>query len=191
MKRALVLCLVCACASSAAADLLWDYGPSTGAYGGCWSNFTNGQNFAEQVKFDENVVIQGMDIWTCISAAGGNMHFKLLDDNNGNPGNYLEEFDLTHTSWTPDGQLYKVGFDFADIPLDAGKTYWVGISGNGWELGQASVQTPGDGRMAQFNGRNFSFHTTVGDQMFQLRGIPEPATLLLGLGLLPLVRQRS
>ncbi|HUU95848.1 MAG TPA: PEP-CTERM sorting domain-containing protein [Phycisphaerae bacterium] len=192
MKRILgVTVMMCAVAGAASADILFDQGPGTGSDGGCWSNYTGSQNFADQYTPAGNEVLQGIDIWTCISAPGGDMHIKILDDNGaGDPGNYLYQWDQSETSIVPDAGLYKYSFDFGDIALNAGVTYWIGVSGNGYELGQESVVAPGDGYMAQFSGPNFDWHTGVGDQMFVLRGIPEPASLaLLGLGM-ALLRRR-
>jgi len=181
------------CAGSATAAVLWDYGPSSGADGGCWANSTAGQNFAEQVIFDMDVYITDIHIFTCISAPGGDSHIKILDDDGaGNPGNYLYQWDQNADAWNSVGSLYEAVYEFDPILFEAGKIYWVGVSGNGWEHGQSSVKTPGDGYMAQFSGSSFQFHTAVGDQMFQLTGyVPAPAALaLLGLAGLTTNRRR-
>jgi len=157
-------------ASPALADVIFDQGPSTGSYAGCWSNYTESQNFAEQSTLGADATLTGVVIWTCISEQSPTMHVKILDDAGGQPGSYLYEQDVNADSWTVDGSLYRVEVSITPFDMTAGTTYWVGVSGNGFELGQASVQTPGDGTMAQFSGRNFSFHTGVGDQMYQLIG---------------------
>ncbi|MCA9937094.1 MAG: hypothetical protein KC418_00515 [Anaerolineales bacterium] len=156
--------------------LIWDYGPTTGNQAGCWSNYTAGQNFAEDVSFPTNTTINTIVIFTCIAPQQGQtLHIKVRnDDHAGNPSNtLLYDADVAPTSWVADPVTggYAVT---ADLPggfeAFANAIYWIGLSGNGFELGQYSVQTPDDGHMAQFAGPNFSFHTAVGDQMFQLYG---------------------
>jgi hypothetical protein len=179
-KTAAVALLVCT--GSATAGLIWDYGPGTGSDGGCWANSTAGQNFAEQVIFDVDMYLTDIHIFTCISAPDGSSHIKILDDNGaGDPDKVLYAWDQNANSWTPTGGLYEAVYEFDPILLNAGTIYWIGVSGNGWEHGQESVLTPGDGTMAQFSGGTFQFHTTVGDQMFQLTGyvVPAPAGLAL------------
>ena len=156
--------------------LIWDYGPTTGSQAGCWSNYTASQNFAEDVTFDANTTITSIVIYTCISPQQNRtLHIKVRnDDHEGNPSDtLLYDADVDPTSWVADPVTggYAVT---ADLPggfeAFAGSTYWIGLSGNGFELGQYSVQTPDNGLMAQFSGPTFSFHTAVGDQMFQLYG---------------------
>lgn len=156
--------------------LIWDYGPTTGNQAGCWSNYTASQNFAEDVHFAANTTITRIVIYTCISPQQNRtLHIKVRnDDHEGNPSDtLLYDADVAPTSWVADPVTggYAVT---ADLPggfeAFAGSTYWIGLSGNSFELGQYSVQTPDDGHMAQFSGPTFSFHTAVGDQMFQLYG---------------------
>ena len=173
MKTSLLLSAVAVCglAAVASGDVVFDFGPSTGANGGCWANSTSGQNFAEQVTLGSNASVTGINIYTCISAPSGTSHIKFLyDDGAGNPGAVMTEWDQSADSWTLEGSEYVAYYEFAPVDLSAGVTYWVGVSGNGWEHGQSSVMTPGDGTMAQFSGSVFSFHASVGDQMFQLLG---------------------
>jgi hypothetical protein len=155
--------------------LVWDYGPTTGSQGGCWANTTASQNFAEDVTFATTTNVTTMVIYTCIAPTAGDVHLKVrADDGAGNPSNtLLYDADVVPTSWVADPVTggYAVT---ADLPggfsATGGTTYWFGMSGNGYELGQYSVLTPDDGMMAQFSGPTFSFHTGVGDQMFQLYG---------------------
>ncbi|GAB4161579.1 MAG: hypothetical protein Fur0021_34860 [Candidatus Promineifilaceae bacterium] len=156
--------------------LIWDYGPTTGSQAGCWSNYTASQNFAEDVSFATSTSISTIVIYTCIGPVqGSTVHIKIRnDDGAGNPSNtLLYDADVTPTSWVADPMTggYAVT---ADLPTPftaaANTIYWIGLSGNGFELGQYSVQTPDNGHMAQFSGPTFSFHTAVGDQMFQLYG---------------------
>ncbi|MDY7110627.1 MAG: hypothetical protein SYC29_18495 [Planctomycetota bacterium] len=190
-KVAAVALLVCT--GSATAEIIWDYGPDTGSYGGCWANSTNGQEFAEQVIFDVDMYLTDIHIFTCISSPGGDSRIKILDDDGaGNPGNWLYDWNQQADAWNDVGNdLYEAIYEFDEIVLEANTIYWIGVSGNGWEHGQASVLTPGDGTMAQFNGGTFNFHASVGDQMFQLTGyeVPAPAGLAL-LGCAGLISRR-
>ncbi|MCA9937092.1 MAG: hypothetical protein KC418_00505 [Anaerolineales bacterium] len=171
--------------------LIWDYGPTTGSQGGCWSNYTASQNFAEDVNFASATTINTIVIYTCIAPVqGSTLHIKVRnDDGAGNPSNtLLYDADVTPLSWVADPVTggYAVT---ADLPggfaAAAGVTYWIGMSGNGFELGQYSVLTPDDGTMAQFSGPTFSFHTSVGDQMFQLYGGGGCAPVSTNVGLNP------
>jgi len=147
MRRvSLCVVMVLAVGAMAEAQVIWDYGPTTGASGGCWSNTTAGQNFAEEIVFANPTAVNGMDIWTCIAPTAGTVHIKiLLDNGSGAPGAVFTEWDQAPTSWVADGPGYMVSADFADVNLAAGQIYWIGISGNGFELGQLSVLTPGYG----------------------------------------------
>jgi hypothetical protein len=171
--RRILLCaaMVLAVGAVAEAQVIWDYGPTTGTTGTCWSNYTASQNFAEEIVFANPTVVNGMDIWTCIAPTAGTVHIKiLLDNGSGAPGAVFTEWDQAPTIWIADGPGYMVSADFADVNLTAGQTYWIGMSGNGFELGQYSVSTPGDGVLAEFSGSSFLLLAALGDQMFQLRG---------------------
>ncbi len=176
-----------------AGGLIWDYGPTTGSQAGCWSNYTASQNFAEDVNFATSTSIGSIVIFTCIGPVqGSTVHIKIRnDDGAGNPSNtLLYDADVTPTSWVADPMTggYAVT---ADLPTPftaaANTIYWIGLSGNGFELGQYSVQTPDDGQMAQFSGPTFSFDTSVGDQMFQLYGGGGCAPLSTDVSLNPAV----
>ncbi len=179
--------IVLACGANASAQVIWDYGPSTGSYAGNWVNQTQSQNFAEQVIFDQDMFLYGFDLFTTFTdTPGGDYHVKILLDNGaGDPGDLYMAWDqdVTEitTDFTGDVMQFKHSFDFDSVTLAANTTYWIGVSGNGWEVAQSSILTPGDGTMAQFGGDVFSFHTSVGDQMFQLRGEVVPAPGVLGL----------
>lgn len=162
-------------------SLLFDQGPGTGTQAGCWQNITAAQNFAEQATLGSPVEVTSINIFTCIGPTAGTVHIKVLaDDGAGNPGAYLYEEDRTPDAWVSDPPSggFMVTVNLATpFSAAAGTTYWYGVSGNGFELGQYSVQTPGDGTMAQFSGPVFSFHAGVGDQMFQLLGDVVPVEL--------------
>lgn len=187
---------VLVCASGATAEIIWDYGPATGASAGAWANTTDGQNFAEQVIFDVDMYLTDIHMFTSYAdSAGGDYHIKILLDNGaGDPGDVYrawdQDVDEISVDNTGDVQQYNHTFEFDAVLLEADTIYWIGVSGNGWEPGLSSVLTPGDGTMAQFSGAAFQFHAGVGDQMFQLTGyIPAPGALAL-LGVAGLIRKR-
>jgi hypothetical protein len=159
-------------ATASAQEVIWDYGHDAGQTNGCWANTTEGQNFAEPVRWETNQVVTGMRIFTCIARREGTVHVKFLADNAGVPGNVLETRDVTPASWEPDHTGENVvTANFDPVGLDANTTYWVGMSGNGFELGQHALNPgPDNNQMAQFSGPNFTGMTGVGDQKFQLLG---------------------
>jgi len=161
--------------------VIFDFGPTSGAQNGCWQNQTAGQNFAEQVNFAQGAIVDSIAIYTCIGPTAGTVHVKILtDDGAGNPATVVYQEDKTPDSWVSDpttgGFVVVVNLTtpFNHTPAT---TFWYGVSGNGFELAQFSVATPGDGFMAQFSGPVFTNHTNVGDQMFQLSGTVTPVEL--------------
>jgi hypothetical protein len=161
--------------------VIFDFGPTTGSVGGCWANTTESQNFAEQVNFPLGAIVDSIAIYTCIAPTAGTVHLKILtDDGAGNPGSVVYQEDKAPDSWVADpttGGFVVVVNLTTPFNHTAATTFWYGLSGNAFELGQFSVLTPGNGTMAQFSGPVFQFHTTVGDQMFQLSGVLLPVEL--------------
>lgn len=152
--------------------LVFDQGPTTGSNAGCWSNYTASQNFAEHATLAATTNITSIRIFTCIGPQSGTVTIKILDDAGGVPGNYLIYESVFPTEWVsePTGG-YRVTADLSSpFTAQAGQTYWYGLSGDGFEMGQYSVQTPDNGQMAQFSGSSYGSMTSVGDQMFQLFG---------------------
>lgn len=191
MRSLFVGCILLSAASLMHAGVIWDFGPGTGANGGYWVNQTDNQNFADNVTFGADTQVDGFNLFTgaSITDPASTFHFKVLADDNGLPGAYLYQWDQVYSSFSPTtyNGIYEAQFLWpTPLVFVAGTTYWVGVSGNGFEAGQSSVVGgPGDGTMAQFEGSQFTVMATVGDQMFQLTdgtlesSAPEPATLML------------
>lgn len=178
----LVLALAAAVPATAQ-TVVFDQGPTTGTNGGCWSNFTTGQNFADKATLTAATQISAISIYTCQAPATGTVHVKILADGAGVPGAVLYSEDKTPTSWAADSASggYKIRVVLTTpFTANAGVTYWYGVSGNGTDISQYSVLTPGDGHMAQFSGTAYGFATPVGDQMFQLEGGPAEGIPALG-----------
>ena len=188
-------------AATASADLLFDQGASTGNLGGSWSNETSSQNFLDKVTLGTTSMVTDYTYYTSFDPSTfGTMHVKLYSDSGGLPGSVIDTQDLAVSSFystlTADSQSVTAVELNLTTPwiLNAGTTYWVGASGNGFEAAQISLLSPGDGHMAQFGGTTYSFMTAVGDQAFQLHGsaVPEPASMAaLGLGALALLRRKK
>ena len=162
--------------------LLFDQGPASGSNGGCWWNQQIGQNFADQATFADPVEVTEIRIFTCASPVAGTAHVKILsDDGAGNPAGVVYAEDKIPDAWVADppsgGYVVSVVLT-TPFQASAGTTYWYGLSNNATDpMNQYSVLTPGDGMMAQFEGLLFTFHATVGDQMFQLMGNVVPVEL--------------
>jgi hypothetical protein len=207
------MALISCCAGRADAGILWDWSPAAtnGSLSGLWSNQSNGQNFVESVVFGSAVQVTGMDIYTESSYVnvGATTVVRVRSDNAGTPNGLISESIETITIVDNDGSAagrdnVRVHVDFV-TPLNlAAGTYWFGMSGNGYELGQwglTNPNAPGDSRMYQFGDLTPMFFTGVfvGDQAFRLydtpaAAVPEPSTLALGaiaaLGLARLARRR-
>ncbi|CAN5871901.1 hypothetical protein BH11PSE8_BH11PSE8_11320 [soil metagenome] len=202
LASAAFLALTCAVSAASAAGVVWDQGPGTGTTSGTFNNQTDGQNFADSVRFGADTVIDGLNFFTAETlgahAGPGDFHIKFLSDTAHSPGAVLMAIDTGFASSTvgvaPDVNLYR--FAFAPITLLADTTYWVGVSGNGFDAGQAALLAPQDGQMAQFSGSALQYQAVpVGDQMFQLTSaVPELQTyalLLAGLALIVSVTRKQ
>ena len=203
--------------AKAGATIVFDQGPLTGTStynGGSWSNRTDGQNFADKVSFQANTLVTGYNYFTNFDLSADNVnsafHLKLYSDSDGKPGALLYSADLDFTSsWVEgvydgvegvyDGGVFNgYHFDFASQLFSADTTYWIGVSGNGFEAAQISLDNVagGDGAMAQFAESVFDHMAGVGDQAFQLTGeagsvpesVPDSGSMLIFLSaVLPLL----
>ena len=164
--------------------VVFDQGPTTGTVTTCWSNYTANQNFADKARLLAPTKITAIIIFTCEPPVAATVHVKILSDNgSGAPGSVLYAEDKTPDAWVADAASggYKVTVQLTTpFVADAGVTYWYGVSGNGFELGQFGVSSPGDGQMAQFSGSTYNHSAGIGDQMFQLLGEPAEAIPVLG-----------
>ncbi|HKE22635.1 MAG TPA: hypothetical protein VKB88_09615 [Bryobacteraceae bacterium] len=175
--------------------MLVDQSPSTGSVSGSsWTNETAGQNFADVFTLSGPTYLTAYNQFTnsyssYANSTPGGFQFKILADAGGKPGTLITDWDQTYDSFTPIGNgLAEEHFTFAPTVLLGAGTYWIGVSGNGFDAGQAGVggDPGGDNRMAQFNGGTFVYFTStyVGDQSYQLFGdppgsVPEPVSLTL------------
>ena len=128
--------------SPPANPVVWDKGPSTGPAGDVWSNQTAGQNFADSVTLAHTTFITGFNYFTVFDLSGDNasdaFHLKVLADAGGQPGAYLTQEDIGFTSVESiGGGIDELSFTFAPIEFTAGTTYWIGLSGNGFEAAAA------------------------------------------------------
>lgn len=191
--RAIALMAIAFLASSGAAlaqAVVFDHGPTTGVRTGPWSNGTAAQNFADRAMLTSPTLITGISIYTAVAPIAGTVHVKILSDNTGVPGSVLYSLDKTPDAWVVDAPSggYKVTVQLTStFVAAAGTTYWYGMSGNIFDLGQFGVQAPEDSRMYQFNAAAPVGLTApaVGDQMFQLLGAP--ATLVPAAGTIGLI----
>lgn len=189
----LLLLLMLALPSMAA--VIWDYGPGTGTPYDVWGNSYSDQRFAEQVLFGRDVLLSTYLHYSDRRDFRANAYrLEIWADNAGKPGTVLVNQVVTATSavelGTYVGQVFEkttplveIRFDFLPIHLSANTTYWLGLTTAALtgEAAQWGIMSPGDGKMAQFQGAGFVAMANVGDQMFKLLGteltpIPEPST---------------
>lgn len=161
---------------------------------GNWSNMREFQHFGDSFMLDSDASIVAMDLYSgdIWGAVGDLVSIQLWADDGGSPGALLTEFTEAITAIDTDGARGDTNRKYVEfttaLNLMGGTTYWIGMSGVGFELAALGLGNPGapdDGSMAQFNGDTFSFQSeNLGDLAFRLHSVPEPGTLaLLGIGL--------
>ena len=224
--------LVLAGTAHAAGAVVWDQGPTTGTLEDAYSNTTQGTNWADSVTLSKTTAIGGLTYYSDFDlsayTASDAFHLKILADDHGIPGATLLAEDIGYSSISSysaftmpvliqgaDGQpvwdvedfgMQTLHFDFPAFTMQAGTTYWVGLSGNGFEAAEWGIAAPQDDAMAEFLYNPATGHddfvaietgaggvAPIGDQMFQLLAVPEPAQALMlagGLGLLAAARRR-
>lgn len=203
--------------AGAQAAVIWDYSPdTTGAtvnqpgLNSTWQNIAAGQNFAEHVLFGSNQTVTGMAIYSqeTFGFVGDNVRVRVWSDSGGAPSALLYDVAAVVSAVDEDGTSVNAAFadvtrkfaSFGGINLLAGVDYWIGMSGDGVELGQqglSDVGAPDNGAMWQMSGTSpVSEPGFLGDMAFRLyvggQGVPEPGTIaLFGLGLAGLMLRRK
>lgn len=186
--------------SANASTVVWDQGPATGTQSGLWVNQTGLQYFADSVSFASATQVSGYNYFSTFDLSGDTsataFHLVVMADNDGLPGAVLYGADVGFDSYTSlAGGVNEMHFDFAPLQFAAGQTYWIGLSGNGFEAAQPTVNSPQDGSIAYSQGGGWGL-ASIGDQMFQLTAtsaVPETGTVTLmgaGLALLGLAARR-
>lgn len=194
-------------ATAGTEELLLDRSPATtGALtvpqGDPWINFSTDQNFAERIAFPAQATVTGMDIYTLAFSPGAvfgrSATVRLWSGTAAAPTTLLMQFTEDISAVDTVGAVnqfqLRAHVDFTTpLVLTGGSTYWIGMSGTVFNLGQHGLagNFPDDSRMAQFFGAAYQFQTApnVGDMAFRLSGtvLPEPRSALAlgcaGLGL--------
>jgi hypothetical protein len=209
MKRLCAAVLAAAALGAGAAradDLVWDYGPGTGTLNNAWSNESDGTHWADAVTLAQTATITGYTYYSDFDLSGETasdaFQLQIYADAGGQPGDLLVSESVGFSSassyttfWMPtiigdDGAgpiwdveefgMQTLQFDIPAFRMEGGTTYWIGLSGNGFEAAQWSIDGPGDGAMAEFWGPDFlqidlgiGSDSAFGDQMFQLSGTTE------------------
>jgi hypothetical protein len=208
MKRAIAIAVLPATAAlftpTTHAAVLLDQSPATTDAAILTDNLDNragGQNFAEDFSFASAVSLEGMDIYmkSGIASVGQSVTIRVFEDVAGVPGSKLFDFTETIDSIDSTGASATTERIYAEfttpLSLDAGVTYWIGMSGTTETLklaglGDVSGTTSpyDDSVMAQYSDEALVSVSGFGsgDMAFRLHGVvPEPASIaiLAGLGL--------
>lgn len=202
------LLAVAAGAASAAPVVLIDWSPAATAgtvTNNSWTNVYSSQHFYEKVRFAANTLVSGMDIFNGATwgGLGSGVMVSIRAGGTAVPGAELLAYSTTvsvdDSSGTATSAQQRLHADFTPFLMQGGQDYWIGMSGVGATLTQTGLSgvAGGDGRMAQFNGVNYTISANIGDMAFRLYGeaaaatVPEPASLaLVGLGLVGAVAAR-
>jgi hypothetical protein len=192
-------------ASAASAEILAGVAPQGDLYGATWTNERDRQRFLVEVRFLDDVLVDGFGVYTNYNfgVLGKNVTFDLWSDvraapdgisGPGFPNLRLMRFDTVIDSVGPTEPDNRVlaSAHFGPLPLSAG-IYWMGLAGSpdlGW-LGYNRGEN-GVGLLTQAlcgrTGDQCGGHPNVGTLLYQVDGvlapgIPEPSTwaiMLLG-----------
>lgn len=194
-----------------AGSILLDYSPdATGAViapmGTAFSNISGGQNFAERIIFDTDVLITGMDIYSLDwwNTVGNYVVVRTWDEQVGYPDigtvdsfyssiSAMDSEGITTAPVLSIGSYTRLHVDFGanSFNLAANTALWIGISGFQSEMGQLALsgpKQPGNGTMYMFYGLNPAGEPYDGDMAMRIHGersVPETSSvvMLLGFGL--------
>jgi hypothetical protein len=183
--------VLCLALPAPASTVLWDYGPLTGTFAGQYSNISGVIFFADRAVFTAPVVIESYIHFIPTNPMWRGFEFRILEDNNGTPGAAIATFHQTF-SGTPvlagdfgSSSIYRVEFTWAQpVHLSAG-AYWFGVSGDGLNATEFTVNKPGDGQTALFYSTGYA-GMVAGDQVFQLKGYTEASSAETGTGMMAL-----
>ena len=217
-------------AGAAHADVVvFDQGPSRGALDSAYTDQSNDQNFVDMVTLGSTTRVTGYDFYSYYDLSGETgadaFHLKIFANNaaTGLPGAPLVSEDVGFASATPLASIpttylyedspghwinvpyvatmQELHFDIPAFTMQAGTTYWIGISGNGFDAGMWTIlDNFGDNAVAQIyaDGNvpgvptflatgDGSEYGPIGDQMFRLTAVPEPGGFAMSaLGLVAL-----
>lgn len=169
----------CLCGNAQADTIIFDHGPASGTPAASYRNSTGVQTFVDDFTLAHDEVLTGYHLFGSDFDPGGNtLHFELFSDSGGLPGTKLDAFNLSPANVTDTQQTagayeiidYTLDFSATPIPLTAGLTYWVGVSGNGFNPGQIALYPGPDDSQIFVNPDNAGLLAKAGDQVFQLVG---------------------
>jgi hypothetical protein len=181
-------------ATQVGAAVLIDKSPQAtgGSSFGAWQNLTNGQNFAMQFTLAGPTVLTSIDIYTTNSPGSNDVGtptvVKLWEDAGGNIDlGSLLSFNSTISAKDGIGAgitpFIRLESLFTSPVLGAG-TYWIGLSGNSFDIGWGTVNlgNPSPPGQLQLSGNGnpsapavYSFAYRISDDAINA-AVPEPST---------------
>lgn len=185
--------------TAAHAAVLVSVDPPAAMNGASFSNKDSSQNFYVKFTLADDADIDGFGIYTtaALGTLGKAVTVRIREDVAGEPdASYLYDFSDTIdavTSWASNTNYVAAHFDA--ITLAAG-TYWIGMSGDGAELGWSSFTALGTDFVGQRKATGDTVNGPVtfnsrlgwsleGDLVPSTGAVPEPATwalMMAGLG---------